>query len=526
MPTTDISMIQSKVIAINYLDDAAAVRKHWDFRFNKRTVFWIDAADCSGHEILKKLQESMMAQGISNMMGERCIVVYLLDSTKENMQEIAKDIWSHTLRIRQMLMCTVQLVVQYTYVGTVGIDSVTVQKKNIGWLSKGNDNAPAGIQHRLCMIASPVLGADGGNSWKAAIVLLDILRRHNAPTTLLPEAGDGVVNNDVGFLRYAEYDEKTRDALQQELQDTTERLSAQNGEVLKAAITNLLDETRKRIDVDFAIHAEYHPQHTHMIVENSGILKNQQSKAKKGTYAPYNEAAEATLYAVKATANRMCKEIALRYDHLAQNAAKWLNDVIKETKVSCDVLMSKSAVRALLLVDQYQSSRNIPHIEELPYLPAGSQKDIGTFLVNMKEYAKYTGEQAVVSAIWNAFEAIDSARFEKEKALLEQKQSKLNIELLNLPTARKFAQDSTAAGLDLRESQFFPISAGGDSRKYMIVRGQDMLREVNDLGVNALTIHEFAGGLENLDSAPMKAVQYVTRNYSEADLNELLPEVN
>ncbi|MCI6488073.1 MAG: hypothetical protein MSA25_08480, partial [Clostridiales bacterium] len=100
---------------------------------------------------------------------------------------------SHWDELAQQISVTggsVSCVIQFGDLGRVPYDNASVLRENAEKVLQANN-------HKLCLVAAPALSVNGGNSWKAAMLLLDVLRRSLSP-------GAVISGGKVGFLRYGE----------------------------------------------------------------------------------------------------------------------------------------------------------------------------------------------------------------------------------------------------------------------------------------------------------------------------------
>lgn len=526
MPPIDISHIHNKVFGICCLEkeERSQVKAVWDARFAENTAFWTEATpQDSASQIVKALCQRIQEQGIFTMNGEQCILALFLDLRQSLTPEFQDELWRVSQMLRNVLNCNIFAVLEFGYVGLQGFESAELQRNNARSIVEKNSAMPAAVQHRLCLVGKPVLVADGGNSWKAVVLYLDTLRRLINPGNLLPMTTDGKANDDIGFLRYGEYNKKEYDALVQR-RDRLQALCSQGGaDEVREQITKKRESIRAAIESQFQIRGMIHPQHPDMIVENSWFDADRKA-ARNGRNRKYSAAQAATSAAVVLTGKRLKDDIISLFDAEVDKAQETLATILRETNAGLQLRLDKSTMSILLEDGERQISE--PKKPELAYSENGCDHEINEYLVNMKAHAISVGMKKYSDALRAAYEGISyetlqNELFEKNAELVE-----MNKKIGGMGTAEQFCS-TYAFHSNPPECDFNPIAAAGVGVKYLLLRGNDM-RAAANTGANGAMIpvyeiKELGGGIQVLDKAPLKTIQAVFLDCTDHVLHHLLP---
>ena len=525
MPVTNNSTIHNKMFAICCLEKAERerVKKLWDARFAGDTAFWIEAEPQSSSFVMAQaLCEKIQERGIYSMNGVPCILTIILDLRQPVSQEFKDELWKVSRVLTTALQCNVQTVLEFGFVGRQGFSSAEVQRNNAKEIVKKNAEMPEVIQHRLCLVGTPALAADGGNSWKAVVVHLDTLRRMISPGDLLPRAG-GTANDDIGFLRYGEYNKKEYDSLvkrRSELED----LCGQGG---KDRLQDLLNKKREglksNIEERFQIRGMLQPQNPDMVVPD-GFMGTTKKAAKKGKHQPFNAARQATRTAVMLTAQRLRDEILAAYDAEVKAADKTLKNLLEEAKVGLKLRMDTAAIGLILAGDVLHV--NVPHNPDLEYKEEGYVQEINNYLTQAKAYAISEGVRKFNAEIEAAYSRISTDAMMQELIEKEAELVKVQNKVNAMGTAEQFCS-KYAFHSNPPESDFNPIAATGEGTKYLILRGNAMRAaanaSTNGTIIPIYEINELGGGIQVLDDAPVKTIQAVFLNCTDTSLLHLMP---
>ena len=525
MPVTNISTIHNKMFAICCLEKAERerVKKLWDARFAGDTAFWIEAEPQSNSfGMAQALCEKIQEQGIYSLNGIPCILTIFLDLRQPVSQEFKDELWKVSRVLTTALQCNIQTVLEFGFVGRQGFGSSDIPRSNAKEIVGKNAEMPGVIQHRLCLVGTPALAADGGNSWKAVVVYLDTLRRLINPSDLLPRAG-GTANDDIGFLRYGEYNKKEYDRLvkrRSELED----LCGQGG---KDRLQDLLNRKRESlkssVEERFQIRGMLQPQNPDMVVP-AGFMGATIKAAKKGKYQPFNAAQQATRSAVMLTAQRLRDEILAAYDAEVKAADETLKNLLEEAKVGLKLRMDTAAISFVLSGDVLRVSP--PHNPELAYKEEGYVQEINDYLMQAKAYAISEGARKFNEAIEAAYSRISMDELMQELIEKEAELVKVQNKVNAMGTAEQFCA-KYAFHSNPPESDFNPIAATGEGTKYLILRGNTMRAaanaSTNGTMIPIYEINELGGGIQVLDDAPVKTIQAVFLNCNDTSLLHLMP---
>ena len=525
MPVTNISKILNKVFAICCLDkvDRDRVMKVWKTRFAEDTAFWIEADPLNNAFVMAQaLCAKIQEQGIYSLNGEQCILTIFLDLRQPISLEFKEELWKVSQVLTTALQCNIQTVLEFGFVGRQGFGSAETQRNNAKEIVEKNAKMLEVIQHRLCLIGTPALAADGGNSWKAAIVYLDTLRRLTNPIDLIPKAG-GTANDDIGFLRYGEYNKFEYDGLVQR-RNELEALCGQGGkDRLRELLNKKREELKNKVEERFLIRGMLQPQHPEMIVM-PGFLNHNIHSAQKGTHKGYIVAQQATRGAAMMTAGRLRDDILAEFNAEIETADETMTHLLEEARVGLRLRMD--AVEMGFILDDDVHYVKEPHRPELVYKEEGCAQEINDYLVQIKAYAIAEGTRKFNEEIKSAYTRISKDYLMRELAEKEAELVKVQNKVNAVGTAEQFCSKYVFHN-NPPESDFNPIVATGVGSKYLIFRGNTMRTAVNastdGATIPIYEINELGGGIQILDDAPVKTVQAVFLNYTDNLLLHLMP---
>lgn len=528
---TDISNVKRKLFGVSFLRDENnkhKVEQLWQERFSPRNSFWITAGEGETVEnLINQFVQLLERENITELTGDHCILAFFVDCTRALEAGVLEMLKQLAPSMEAVMGCEIHAEIQFCYMGKLGLGSRQEQRENLRQAVEFNSNKPAGSYHRLCVVATPTLGAASTNNWKAAMVYVDLLRRTDSVTDLVPSPGTGNDNETVGYLKYEEYDEE----LHVQLMDKKARIERLLGNGGSDELRDLLEKKRQElmnlVNSRFVIDADLHPLHTDMVLPEGNIFNNPRNRARRGRNEEFNLAQSATRAAVADTAARMCDEIRGVFQPDIENAAALLRRMADEAELGNEAKRDRSLMHSVLNLPGIATGDSIPLV--LKYDEAGYINEISNYLEYMKQVAISEGIRALSAALKEAYDAITDERLDQEKAELTDQLTDVKNELDRVPDAATMCTD-IANFRDPKECQFrVGMGLSVRSSKLLLSRGDEMTRimEQNASGVNCgrYTIRHPNGGIINPDSAPLKAMKVVYVHCTDTALQHLLREV-
>lgn len=528
----NISGINRKLFGVSYLKDDAnkkMVEQLWNSRFSPRTSFLLSATEeDTVQNIVDRFQDLLQKQKIQSLAGEQCILTFFVDCT-EAFSENMFTILSKQVSVMEMLWgCSVEAEVQFCYLGKLGLGSREAQRNNLR-IAVENNAAKNGVgYHRLCVVATPSMGAAKAYNWKAVMLYVDLLRRCSSLSNLFKNPGVGAANACVGYLHYEEYDKMVHDKLLAQKHDLSRRLG-KNGE---NELRKLLQKKREDIINDakdrFVIDAEFQPIHPGMILEEDTFFKKPRRDARRGKNEKFNAARDATRNTVMTTGFRLRAEIDAYMRQNLGSAAQVLGEGIREAGVGLGTKRDRVVMQSALKLPGLATGEE-PALE-LAYDEAGYAQEIKSYLEYIRQSAISVGIQRFSKGLLEAYEKITPEMMDAEKAELKDKLAEVEGDLEEYLSAEEMCT-AICAGRDPRHTQFkIDHSVAAASAKLLVSRGNDMAQRMDHcIGGGSLTnycINHPNGGIVEPDNAPVKALRIVYAQCNDNALMKLLPEVN
>lgn len=191
---TDISKLRRKLIGISYLgeEENTRLKAVWDERFEESDAFFINA-ECSENipAILKRLFDAIRDMGYNDMAGSDFVVAGFYDLTTD--VEYEADL--STLKLN-LIGAEVVGFAGFAYLGRQPYQDPDMIRSRAQKLAETGNGS-------LCLVATHPLAKDSTDGWRAVCLMLDIARRSGQLVDVFPDT-----RYNVGFLRYAEYDDE------------------------------------------------------------------------------------------------------------------------------------------------------------------------------------------------------------------------------------------------------------------------------------------------------------------------------
>jgi len=503
----DISVIQQKLIGISFLPDPEKekVRTIWNDRFRENEAFLVSFdTSATAVEISLTLYRMIADQGYTSMAGQHFVLALFYDLSEDSWKDRAAEVKHLIKKIETGTTGTVSHVIQFGYLGQMPyLDPVSLQQHTAMLLAQN--------EHPLCLVASHALTPGGGHNWKAVSVFLDIMRRKT--TSVLPLTN---YNERIGFLRYAEHDEKRRAASEQELEHIKRILGTDGSLELKSCAAENLKGLEQRCRQQFDIKGTAQPIHPHMHLKG----RIEKWKAKRGKSALFNAAAQETGTAMELTGKNLLEEIRAEYTRTPEEITSELVRMFDEIGAGAAVFSEEKQVLQALNVDIPAVRRPVPPV--FLYNETGMYQDIiHDYLKDWLEYAIHTAKKDRIETWLAHCPPILQTYARKTDTLLERRQL-LTEELNNIPDRAEFVKSVVGDG-SMMHSCFRPIVGTGTTSRFVLAHkdGDKELLSTHADGISCF-ISEQHGGLTHTNDAELKAVHALFFVYDDVILDNLI----
>lgn len=522
----DISTLHSKLIGINCLASAegAAVRTLWTQRFHERSAFWVDAGPgMSAGDIFERIRQAIIDQQIRSISGETCIVTVFLDCTQDIDPALLQALTELPRQLNTILGCHVALVYQFAYLGMMAPDGRKALRDRIMALSQVNARNHT-TRRQICLVAQPPLAGASVEHWKATIVCLDLLRRKANLDDALPPVGTGGSNDDVGFLRYGEFDDERLKQLTGEKARLERSLSSNGSKEFREALCSAFRSLEARIMETIRPDGKSQPLHPGLFVE--GWLKRK--AAKKGTNKDFSEAQRLTQDAILATGKEITEQCLTLAKATAQDTHGLLRQLLRDSAVGIALESDRAEMRRLL--DMGLLRVDIPSIPALRYSEEGYSEEIGQYFQDTLRRGIYLAKAHLSEGLTAAYNAITDESLSVRAAQYQQELDSVNHELKYTVQESDFCQSVRDSG-GLLQACFAPRGGtiGGITRKHLLCRTKETAQRLTAAyGRPELSISLIAGtaaGLKTIDSAPVKALHILSFDCTPECLRDLITEV-
>lgn len=527
---TDISQVKRKLFGVSFLKDdnnRQKVEQLWQARFSSRNSFWITAGEgVTVEDLINQFVQLLEKENINEMVGDHCILTFFVDCTSALEDQVLEMLKQLAPSMEAVMGCEIDAEIQFCYMGKLGLGSREKQRESLRQAVEFNSQKPSGSYHRLCVVATPTLGAASTNNWKSAMVYVDLLRRISSVRDLVPSPSAGNDNESVGYLKYEEYDVDLHEKLM-EKKARIERLLSNEG---TDELRDLLDKKRQDLmnlaNSKFVIDADLHPLHTDMIQPEGNLFNNPRKKARNGKNEEFNVAQSATRSAVADTAARLRDEVRELFRPDIEDAARLLETLAEKAQLGNQAKRNRSLMHSKLNMPGLATGDTVPLY--LKYSEGGYIDEISNYLEYMKQAAISEGIRALSDALKAAYDAITDEQMDQEKAELTDMLTEVKDELERVPDAATMCTD-IANFRDPKECQFkLGMGLAVDSRKLLLSRGDEMTdimdKNASNMGHKYMIRHP-NGGIVNPDSAPLKAMKVVYVHCTDTALQHLLREV-
>lgn len=534
MAVKNISQIQELLFGFSFLEgeEQNTVREIWNKRFSPDSAFLLenkpgkDIAD-----IVEEIPGAMQKVGISSLNGRNVMIALFLDLTIPEQEAWLEKLWKISNVMSKYLRCSVSLVLQFGYVGELHLRPAIKQRAYAEKLVALNSQKSAAIQHRLVLISKLAFSANAKDNWKAPLILLDLLRRQVNPTDMLPNTSNSFQNNGIAFLRYEEYDEEKRSRLETELSVLRRALSEEGSQefrqVLDREYTAFSRITEKMLKIDCGAQ----PLDPGLILygQKASLFCNPQKKAENGTNQEFNQAVARTALAVQQTANLIKSRVSELCSKRIQFAPKRLKSLMEEARIGIKLKASRAEMEMLLQGNGFSQPNTSSLTLKYETLDAINHR-IYDFL---RENLKIAVDQELMSykrALLDAYFAITDNQLEQERARLQKDYDAKVLQFSKTVTDKSFCNNILHFRHQPDACEFTVNTGNAKSQCYLLCRNDkdaDMIKEAIGNGeVHTLCyqIQTNGGGIQELDTAPIKAVQIDVIDSEDEVLKQLLPD--
>lgn len=523
----DISTIHSKLIGLNCLDgtESTHVRKLWGQRYHERAAFLVDVAPgSSADDVFEQIRSLIVKQQIHSISGESCILAVFMDLTKPIDPATLTTLTAIPNQLNAMLNCRVSLVYEFAYLGRIASSARGDLRDRIMDLSATNERNPS-IRRQICLVAQPLLSGESVNYWKAAIVCLDIMRRRFSPDDVLPPVGTGGANNDVGFLRYGEFDEEKLRRLTDQKARLEKLLSSAGERELRESVAAALRKLELDISEQVTVDPKAQPIHPNMFVE--GFFKRK--KAASGKNDEFNEAQRYTIEAVLTTGNEIHSRSMDIAKAMVGNSTDFLRQLLDRSGVGIALESDRALMTRCLSADLQRADR--PTGLDLRYNENGYTEEIGQYFQEALRHSLYEAKKYLLKCLMDAYNAITADDLSDRASALHRELDEAKHALDQIAQEDDFCRSARDSG-KLMETCFTPASVGdgsGGTRRHLLCRNPETASRLEKLygrpELSVSFINGTAAGLMTLDSAPVKALHILSFDCTPARLLDLIPEV-
>lgn len=510
-------IIQDEVIAISFLDQAEYERmeSQWVDRFRPdQTILIKTSVEEKPMAAMQRVHSAIKDQGYDVMSGLRVILAGFLDLRGDSAVEQTRFLKEIAYQL-SAVGCIVSLKMQFAYIGEIPSPERKKIQSNVKMVAdEGNG--------RLCLVGKYGFDENGGNNWRATVMLLDALRRSTDYVSMLPKLPNGSEKG-VGFLKYAEFSQERLNNLEKRKLQIERELGDKGTDELSFSVVACLEEISRSAGKDFPADGKKHPYHPDMIVENKGVGPfNKRNKAKKGDNKEYNAAAAATVEAVEATAKQMRRKMEARYIPTDEQAMEWMRRFLEDGKVGIKCILGMQNMRQQLSLTPDENK--MPQVLTLPYSEDGCADRIGYYLTEYRKYCCYLCKEATLKKLEAALERL-KPEYEAKVPALESELKSVSTKLGRMLTRDKFIAMVASKEGGRMETNFNPTNPDihGDIGRVVLWRDpadqKDIEENCQDTGYEIDAAH---GNLKRLDEFQIKAIHFFLAPCTDLALSELI----
>ena len=519
MPINNIATVHMSLLGLCFLsgDQKDILKREWDDRIDKDTALWVELDASSGFDQMRDAVLAAISERQGVIARNQCVMAAFLDFQQKISPELPEMLKKLQESMDLILNRNTNAILQFGYVGIRGLSDGQAARENAALFAEENAKRPASIQHRVCLVGSEFTRMSDENNWRAAAVMLDLLRRQNSIVGFLPTSPNGLANDDVGYLRYAEYDSVKHSKLLIEMQ----RIQQLQGNTGSQELFQLFGEQRNDLRAEvrsrFDITDKVFPLHPDLTVTGWINIR----RATNGNYEPYNKAAESTRKALEQTAKRMEQGIREIFAQHISNAGQELQDMFEKAKVGLALKKDEAQMKTILNVT---APGAWPRVPALAYSQAGPSREIYEYLTAYRNYVAESCVAEYEDNIRKAYMALVEKGFEAEEQKLDEELSRVQNALSGMQTPQTIVRIAEN-GSFLPETGLTPQNVAGRQKCYVIFRGDNDMRKEMTTIAGSITTYEmkpFAHDPESMKNKPVKAVQMLVSDNSDPVLRSLI----
>lgn len=518
----ELSTIESKLIGISFLDaeNRTRLQRLWVEAFQPLEAFWIDADPSDSEDvIIEKICAAIRNSKTEDIHNCSCVVSVFMDYSALSDEPFQTTLSGISAALQTNLFCTIPIEMQFVTVGTnpVPRGNASNARANIYALSKRNaENAQ--LPKKICLLGrNRITQAEDDPSWVSAIFYLDLLRRTN-PSVILPAVGPSG-NDDICFMRFAEYDRITYRRLESQVIQLQKKLGNSGAVEIVRALCDTLNEIDKKAHTQFEIDEIHQPIHPDLDVK--GFWKK--FLAKKGNNEAFNIAQRSTKSALSETGKALYEDVRQFFlGHLVPDAQGAFWKLIDRLDVGLDLLHDKRKMTDILgpEIQPYVC----PPLPSFSYNENGYDGEIKNYLISMLHYAIRQSRADYQRELIKVFEAVTSEEIEKKKEIISRKLRDNSVELSKLPNEKQFIASVSGDGKYLNKC-FFPIRPGGVTKKLVIdFNEQDAVSHDQEVGQNATVLLISDMQMMYLNASLPKGLQMLSFDCDDERLSDLIKE--
>ena len=509
-----IPTVHNKLFGISYLQgqQKKQLEEQWQLRMCESDALLIEAEPNHNYQaVVTALCERIEEQGIEMNPQDPCILVFFVDLQKEINPELLRQIEAG---IQGVLNPSIQAVLQFGYVGKLGLQNPAVQRENACKQVEANRDFFA-VPHRLCLVATPFVAGNGSSEWKSVCVYLDVLSRQNAPANLMPGTGSGYM----GYLRYGEFNEETYNALVARDEELTTLLGNGGTDRFEKLLENKANDLRRMVRARFPITGSCQPLHPDMFLAPGNVFTRKQNQAK---IAAAQEASETALVM---TGQRLKNDITRAFDAVVAGAETTLKEMADAVPLGLSIRANAAEMANILSIPA--DSQKEPPKPTLSKDCCGQVTE--AYLKQIRDDACSVQIQRFYEALRKASATLYDAGAAAKKTELEAEQKKTKARLKKIYPPQAFCE-KFAYGSNLPEGQFSPVNPIGPSSQTFLLCTNALAQTVGNYTSPATSTLGYCIANSAPDEAPLKGVQIVfldcTSGGNQNVIKQLLPEVN
>lgn len=508
----DLSGIVHHLIGISFLDDDEKTRiyREWEFRFREEYTDWVcaDAQNGKVMDIVKQIIELRKAYGHYSLAGLKTVLAVFYDLRKENVEQQTEMF----RKIQDALAgqgVIVQIQLQFGYVGNnPSPDSEAIRQRVKLVASKKIS--------RFCMVGKSAYADDGGNNWKAAVILLDMLRRCDVPNSLLPMTGGpgADIVQAVGFLRYAEHSQNLLNDINAKIEDMEYQLEEKGGDALRSGIMTELENIYTDAPERFPIDARKQPLHPDMLEKPKKFDIGGKSKKR------FQEAEAATVSAVQGTGDRLVERMEEYYVPSDTEAEDIIRGIISKQRVSLGFINGIRDLKGQLQLSVDGETHGSVYLS-LPYNEKGYVEPIDQYLRGRRDAAVLLCRKKKLDQLVAAFGRLQKEYVDRIPGI-KTELNKLTMRRKSMIDRDEFLQDAITVAYRL-EGCFTPRHDYGTSRTYILWREQSDREMIENIAfTDNYRIDGNTGHLKAKDEGQIKALIAFFAKCTDVVVNDLI----